>query len=80
MPIANNNSLPSVNLLIVILVDDEYEMSMLVDTCATMNTGGKIYHQWVMSQCHNMVAEYIECGSNTKYKKNCKICFKSLLL
>ena len=67
MPITINNSLPSVNMLIGILVDDENKMSILVDTGATMNIGDNTYHQWVMSQCHSMVAEYIECGPNTEY-------------
>ena len=67
MPIAINNSLPSINMLIGILVDDQNRMSMLVDTGSAMNTGDKTYHQWVMSQCPSMFAEYIECGPNTDY-------------
>ena len=42
-------------------------MRMLVDTGAAMNTGNLAYHQWVMSQCPSMVAEYLECGAGTKY-------------
>ena len=45
MPIANNNSLPSIKMLIGLLSDDENRMSMLVDTGAAMNTGNKTYHQ-----------------------------------
>ena len=45
MPITINNSLPSVNMLIGILVDDENKMSILVDTGATMNIGDNTYHQ-----------------------------------
>ena len=41
---------------------------MLVDISATMNTGNKDHHTQVMSQCPNMVAEYIECGTNTEYE------------
>ena len=67
MPIAINNSLPSIKMLIGLLSDEENMMSMLVDTGAAMNTGNKAYHQWVMSQCPSMVAEYIECGPNTDY-------------
>ena len=67
MPIAINNSLPSINMLINILADDEIKMSMLVDISAAMNIVDTTYHQWVMSQCPNMVAEYIECGPNTEY-------------
>ena len=42
-------------------------MRMLVDTGAAMNTGNLAYHQWVMSQCPSMVAEYLECGDGTEY-------------
>ena len=67
MPIAINNSLPSVKMLIGMLSDDENKMSMLVDTRAAMNIGDKTYHQWVMSQYPSMVAEHIECDPNTDY-------------
>ena len=59
MPIAINNSLPSINLLFDIMADNENTMSMLVDIDAAMNTGDTIYYQWVMCQCPSMVAEYI---------------------
>ena len=67
MPIAINNSLPSINMLINILADDEIKMSMLVDISAAMNIVDTTYHQWVMSQYPSMVAEYIECVPNTDY-------------
>ena len=67
MPIAINHSLPSIKMLINMLLDDENKMIMRVDTGAAMNTGDKTCHQWVMSQCSSIVAEYIECGPNTDY-------------
>jgi len=67
MPIAINNSLPSIKILIGLLSDDDSKMSMLADTGVSMNTGNKTYHQWAMSQCPSMVVEYIECGPNTGY-------------
>ena len=67
MPIAINNFLPFIKMIIGMLSDDENKMSMRVDTGAAMNTGNKTYHQWVMSQCPNMAAEHIECGPNTDY-------------
>ena len=67
IPIAINNSLPSIRMLIGLLSDDENNMSILVDTGETMNTGNKTYHQWVMSQCLSMVTEYIDWGPNTNY-------------
>ena len=67
MPIAINNSLHSIKMLIGMLSDDENKMSMLVDTGVAMNIGNNTYHQWVMYQCPSMVAKYIECGLNTVY-------------
>ena len=67
MPISINNSLPSVHLNVGLLVDEENKMRMLLDTSAAMNTGNLAYHQWVMSQCPSMVAEYLECGDGTEY-------------
>ena len=42
-------------------------MRMLIDTVVTMNTGNRAYYQWVMSKFSIMVAEYIECDTNTEY-------------
>ena len=67
MPISINNSLPSIYLHIGSIADDKNKMRKLVDTGAVMTTGNKAYHQWVMSQCPSMVAEYLECGVDTKY-------------
>ena len=42
-------------------------MRMLLDTGAAMNSGSLTYHLWVMSQCPEMVAEFIQCGDGTGY-------------
>ena len=42
-------------------------MKILVDTGDAMNTGNNDYLLWKMSQCPSMVAEYLECGADTKY-------------
>lgn len=47
--------------------DDKNQMRMLVNTGAAMNTGNFLYHIWVMSQCPEMVGEFLECGKNTNY-------------
>ena len=66
-PIAIDNSLPSIKMLIGMLPDDKNKMSILVETRVAINTGDKSYHQCVMPQCPSMVAEYTECGPNIDY-------------
>ena len=67
MPIGINNSLPSVSLILGIQEDEESKMRMLVDTGAAMNTGNLQYHLWVMSQCPDIVHEFLQCGKDTAY-------------
>ena len=67
MPISINNFLPSINLNIGPIMDNENTMRMLVDTGAATNTVNKVYHIWVMSKCPSMVAEYPEYGTDTEY-------------
>ena len=67
MPISINNSLPSVQLHVGTIASNENKLRMLVDTGATMNTGNKDYHQWVMSLCPIMAAEYLEYDPGTEY-------------
>ena len=42
-------------------------MRMLLDTGSAMNSGNLNYHLWVMSQCPEMVSEFIQCEANTGY-------------
>ena len=67
MPISINNSLPSVSILLGLTMEADNGMRMLVDTGAAMNSGHLDYHLWVMSQCPEMVAEFLQCGPNTDY-------------
>ena len=67
MPISINNSLPSVTLHLGLLEDEENTMRMLVDTGAAMNSGNLAYHLWVMSECPEMVGEFIQCGGISDY-------------
>ena len=67
IPISINNSLPSIYLNIGLIMENENKTRMIVDTSATMNTGNKDYHLWVMSQCLSMIADYLECGADTEY-------------
>ena len=67
MPIGINNSLPSVSLILGSREEEENKMRMLVDTGAAMNTGNIDFHLWVMSQCPDIVDEFLQCGTNTEY-------------
>ena len=40
-------------------------MRMLLNTGAAMNSRGLTYHLWVMSQCPEMVGEFIQCDEST---------------
>ena len=67
MPISINNSLPSVSFLLGLTMEADNGMRMLVDTGVAMNSGYLDYHLWVMSQCPEMVAEFLQCGPDTDY-------------
>ena len=49
------------------MVDEENKIRMLLDTGAAMNSGSLAYHLWVMSQCPEMVAEFIQYEDDTGY-------------
>ena len=40
---------------------------MLLDTGAAMNSGSLTYHLWVMSQCPEMIGEFIQYINGTEY-------------
>ena len=67
MPISINNSLPSVNFLLGLTMEADNGMRILVDTGTAINSGYLDYHLWVMSQCPEMVAEFLQCGPDTDY-------------
>ena len=67
MPILINNSLPSGYLHLGSVENEENERRMLLDTGATMNSGNLTYHLWVMSECLEMLEEFIQCGADTRY-------------
>ena len=67
MPIPINYSLPSVCLHLGTVEDEDNKIHMLLDTGAAMNLGSITYHLWVMSQCPEMVGEFIQCGDGTGY-------------
>ena len=67
MRITINNSLPSINSHLGLILVVEDCTCMRVDTSAMMNTGNRDYHLWTMSQCPTIDAEYMKCGPNTEY-------------
>ena len=67
MPVPINNSLPSVCLHLSSVEDEENKIRMLLDTGATMNSGNLTYRLWVMSQCPEVIGEFIQCDDGTGY-------------
>ena len=67
MSISITESLPSVCLHLGSVEDEGKKLRMLVDTEAVMNIGNLLYHLWVMSECPEMVGEYIQCGGKSDY-------------
>ena len=67
MHITMNNSLPSINFHIGLVLEVEDYMHKLVDTGVVMNDVNNNYQLWLMSQYSAMVAEYIQCDINTEY-------------
>lgn len=65
MPIQINNYVRSIYLHLGLIKGEENKMRMLLDTCATMNSGNLHYYRWVMSQCPEIVREFIQCGTDT---------------
>ena len=59
MYITMNNSLPSINFHIRLVLEVEDYMHKLVDTGVVMNDGNNNYHLWLISQYSVMVAEYM---------------------
>ena len=49
MPIAINNSLPSICLNLGSVENEENKIRMLLDTGAAINSSSLTYHLWVMS-------------------------------
>ena len=67
MPIGIHNFLPSVSLILGSLEGEENKMRMLVDTGSAINTGNLRFHMWVMSQCPDIVDEFLQYGNDTLY-------------
>ena len=61
MPISINNSLPSISILLGLTTEADNGMRMLVETGTAMNSEYLYYHLWVMSQCPEIVAEFLQC-------------------
>ena len=67
MPIQINNFLLSICLYLGLIEDEKNKMRMLLDTGAVTNSSNLNYHLWVMSQCPEMVGEFIQCEADTEY-------------
>jgi hypothetical protein len=60
-PIAIDNGLlhlPHITFDLSLLANSGPILSGLMDTCGALNTGYMLFHQWLMSQYHELVAKY----------------------
>ena len=62
-----DNSILSVFFSLGLVVDEENKMRVLLDTDSPMNSENIIYHMRVISECQEMVGQFIQCGANTGY-------------
>ena len=67
MSILINNSIRCIFFQLGLKTNEYNHMRVLVDTGAAMNLGYKDCHFCVMSQCPEIVAEYLQCDENTYY-------------
>ena len=67
MLIQIKNSLPSIYLHLRLIEDEVNKMRMLLDTGATMDSGNLNYYLWIMSQCPEIIDEFIQCECDTGY-------------
>ena len=60
MPLDLDNGLPG--FLVHFGTCDDNKISMLchVDTCAAMNTGNLLFHQWIITTYPDVIAEYVQ--------------------
>ena len=68
MPLDLDNSLPGVR--IEIGMNSQHTPNFLahIDTCAAMNTGNLLLHQWIITTYPQCVAEYIEHTDNDPFQ------------
>ena len=67
MPITINNFFPQLILYLVLILEVEKCIRVLVDAGATTNADNMDYHVWVMSQCPEMVVEYLQYDPNVDF-------------
>ena len=76
IPLSVNNELPAVELRFGPSDDQEIQFLCHLDSCAGMNTGSLLMHQWVMTKCPHIVVAYEECNDLnpfTPLKLDCAI-------
>ena len=59
IPISINNSLPSICLHLGLIESEENKMRILLNTGVVVKSRNLSYHLWVMSECSEMVGEFI---------------------
>ena len=68
MPLDLDNGLPGILVRFGNTDSNELSFICLVDTCAAMNTGNLLVHQWIMTQYPELVAEYIQYDDENPFQ------------
>jgi hypothetical protein len=68
MPIAIDNGLPHVTFTLGCDRATDPSLCGLMDTCGALNTGYLLFHQWVMSERPDIVAEYLEFDASNPFE------------
>jgi len=68
MPIAITNGLPHITLTLGSDIASDPELTGLMDTCGALNTGYLLFHQWLMSERPDLVAEYIQFDDTNPFE------------
>ena len=71
MPLDVDNGLPAIAMQFGIENNSPNSLISFtchIDSCAAMNTGNMLIHQWIMTNYPNIVAEYISYNDNTPFQ------------
>ena len=60
MPLDVDNGFPGIEVCFGISSENEFGYMCHIDTCAAMNTGDLLVHQWLMTTHLHLVAEFIQ--------------------
>ena len=68
MPLDVDNGLPGIEMWYGSTDDNEVGFMCHLDTCAAMNTGNLLTHQWLMTKYPHIVSEYIQYNDSEPFE------------